>query len=211
MVLGIIPAGGKAERFGGCYKEMLPRGKDQLLLNRTVTALNFGGADRILVISSKEKIGLHANLLGAGFDYQIKRDTLWQSIMGSFPYKADWNLFAMPDTYYPQDIFDKSDMHKTDFNLGCFTTSRPARFGVIEDGQIIDKQHLPTGNYQAWGVLCWSKLVVDYWLNNLDKIKTYTDAFNLAMKHFGFTTCKLDYYFDMASWDDYKYFVQGEL
>jgi hypothetical protein len=211
MILGIIPAGGKAERFGSYPKEMLPCGKNQTLLDRTVMALNHGSADRILILTSPEKIAIHAGQLGPGYDYRISRDTVWHSIMESFAYQADWNLYAMPDTYYPQDVFDQSEMHRMDFNVGLFETTRADRFGVLIDGQIHDKEKLPPKTYLAWGVLCWTKNVVDFWLRNLEQIKTHTDAFNLAMKEFGYQACKVKYYFDMASWDDYKYFIQGEL
>lgn len=211
MILGIIPAGGKAERFGGCYKEMLPCGNNQLLIDRTVMALNHGSAEQIIVLTTPEKIGIHAKHLGAGFDYRISRDTLWHSIMDTFSYKADWNLFAMPDTYYPQDVFDQSEMHRTDFNIGLFETTHPRRFGILENGCIQDKENLPPKTYLAWGVLCWSKNVIDFWLKNLDKIDTHTDAINLALREYGYQTYKMKYYFDIASWDDYKYLIQGEL
>lgn len=211
MILGIIPAGGDGQRWGGtCLaKEMLPISKTETFLDHTICALHFGGADRIMLITNKEKIQMHAVHLGNSVDYRIRRETLWQSIMDSFSYEADWNLFAMPDTYYPKNIFDQTDMHIRDFNIGYFETLYPERFGVIIDGEIYDKQLLGTGEYSAWGVLCWSNLVVEFWLKNLDKIKNHTDAFNLAIKEFGYSSCKMDFYHDMAGWEDYEYYITG--
>lgn len=212
MILGIVPAGGNSDRFGGYPKELLPIGKGQILIDRTITALNFGGAEKIVILSSAEKIGLHAKHLGTGFYYSVKRDDiLWHSIMATFSYGADWNLFAMPDTYYPQDVFDKPEMHQTDFNIGTFETIYPERFGVLIDGEIRDKEKLGAGVYTAWGVLSWSKRVFKFWLDNIADIKTHTDAFNLAIKEFGYSKYNMEYYHDMASWEDYKFFVQGEL
>lgn len=209
MILGIIPAGGKAKRFGGYPKEMLPYDNNNVLLDRTVTAMCFGGAGAYLVLTTKDKIAAHAGRLGAGYDFRISQDTLWKSLKISFGYKASWNLFAMPDTYYPQDIFDRPEMHQTDFNIGYFETIRPERFGVIQDGQIYDKYDFDSGNYMAWGALCWSEKVVRFWIDHISEIKNHTDAFNLAMKEYGYTLCRMDYYHDMASWGDYEKFVTG--
>jgi len=211
MILGIVPAGGKAKRFDGCLKEMLPCGKDQLMIDRTISAFNLGGADKVLVLTTAEKIGIHAAHLGAGYDYRIGRDTLWHSIMEAFAFKADWYLFAMPDTYYPMDVFDHSEMHRTDFNIGWFETMVPCRFGVLMDGEILEKPKLGTGIYRAWGTLCWTNKVVDLWLNNLDKINEHTDAFNLAIKEFGYQDYKMAYYHDMATWEDYSAFIAETL
>lgn len=210
MKLGIIPAGGKAERFGHCLKDMLPVANGKLLIDRTAEAMRNGGADKILVISSKDKLHIHRNYLGDDFDYCVKQsDSLWQSIMFSFFYSAEWYFFAMPDTYYPLDVF--LYLQEKEFNLGTHKTNMPKRFGVLINDQICDKCDLDPGYYQAWGVLAWTKAVVEFWKSRLDDIESFTDAFNMAMHYFGFHTFEMQYYRDMASWDDYRELVRDYL
>ena len=43
-----------------------------------------------------------------------------------------------------------------------------------------------------------------------DDIPDYTYALNLAMKEFGYETFSLNYYYDMATWQDYSRFVTYE-
>lgn len=105
MKLGIIPAGGNAERFGGCYKDMLPINNSQLLIDRCIEAERIGGADCFLVITSKDKHAMHHHHLGDGYYFCLKAVSLWKSIVVSFAYDADWYFFGMPDTYYPTDTF----------------------------------------------------------------------------------------------------------
>jgi len=107
----------------------------------------------------------------------------------------------MPDTYIP----DKLDIPDGDFVMGLFQTNQPERFGVVFDGQIYDKSDLFTDTSQlAWGFLSWSKRVADYWIENLDSIQNHTQAFNMAMKRFGYNTFYLDYYYDVSCFEDYK-------
>jgi hypothetical protein len=126
---------------------------------------------------------MHINHLGGQVDYRVKTsEVLWNSIAESFSYKARLNLFAMPDTFFPLEIF--TDLIPDNFMIGYFETAKPWRFGVLTDGGIKDKEHLPTGTYQAWGVLGWTKKVVDFWQGN--QYESHTEAFNAAIKEFGY-------------------------
>jgi len=210
MKLGIVLAGGTADRWNNYPKELLPVGNGITLLDRSISIMKDSGADKIMFMTNNYKEHIHRYMLKDSVDYfmRIGQRDIWYSIAESFIYDADWNLYAMPDTYYPTDAF--KDLCKNDFNIGWFKTYRPERFGVIYDSEILDKQRLPVGQYQAWGVLAWSKKVVDFW-NKHSEITTHTQAFNMAMAEFGFNMKELKFYYDMASWDDYKEFIQGEI
>jgi hypothetical protein len=134
---------------------------------------------------------------------------MWDSMTESFSYDADKYLFAMPDTYIPIDIFQ--NFLQGDFTLGLFETLRPKRFGVLLDDEVVNKAELPVRKYQAWGVLGWTRKVVKYWQENAENIHDYTKAINVAMRKFGFTTKPMAYYYDLASWADYRDFITGEL
>ena len=203
--LGIIPAGGQALRFGGTLKEMLPC-KENTLLERAVMAMNTGYADDVVVITTPEKIGIHAaQLKNRNVWYRLALGSLWASLEDVMRIEYDQYMFAMPDTYFPGDCFD--DDHEGDFRLGVFKTNTPSRFGVVHEDVIWDK-YFDAGEYEAYGVVLWSSKVADFWAENSSKIRTHTDAFNLAMDEFGFELFNLDYYYDMASFDDYRKLVK---
>jgi hypothetical protein len=113
---------------------------------------------------------------------------------------------AFPDTYYPADIFKRE--FAGDFNLILFETDEPERFGVVADDAIWDKSDLYTGHQHAYGAVVWSMEVVEFWKDHLDVIIDHTHAFNLAMTEFGFETYHMDYYHDMATFEDYVEFLR---
>jgi len=203
--LGIIPAGGKASRFGGTMKEMLPC-DEHTLLDHCVAAMACGGATEITLLTTVDKIAIHARQLqGRHVTYRISAGSIWASLEDLFNVSQhDRYLFAMPDTFFPYDCFDRP--MDNDFTLGLFTTFMPSRFGVLHEGCIWDK-YFESGEYKAWGVLSWTKNVVEFWKKNNHSIKDFTQAFNLAMDEFGYSTFDLAYYYDMASFNDYKAFM----
>ena len=206
MKLGIIPAGGNSTRFRGCPKELLPIGKNKLMIDRAVDTLKKGGADTIMVYTNDKKINLHKSVLGNGVDY-VMQDIpgMWGAMLNAFNYNANQYMLVMPDTYVPLDIF--KDELTDDFCICYFKTKIDQRFGYIVDGEIQDKVKLPNGEYRAWGALAWTKKVVDFWLEHLTEITNHTDAINLAMKKFGFLKREMKFYYDLADWDDYSLLV----
>lgn len=209
--LGIIPAAGKAQRFGGVLKEMLPVSDGATLIKRTLTALNNGGCDMSLLITSREKMQAHAQHLEDWPVYYVIQSghkDIWSAIIESLPIHGKVNLFAMPDTFFPMDIF--KDFMQGDFVMGAFETTMPERFGVLTENGIVNKRQLPPGTYRAWGVIGWTDKVAQYWIEHVDQIETYTQALNMAMAEFGYHVKPMAYYYDLAAWADYQKFVRGE-
>ena len=221
-ILGIIPSAGKGSRWGGYYKELLPLGDGEWLLDRCIKSMNI--ADEILIITSKDKIGTHVSHLNdrfpnVSFTLQKEGYDIMGAIRSSYPFTCKYNLFAMPDTVYPKYLFDfffPIGDNEPDFLLGMFQTTMPERFGVLhvdKDGEkIVNKQKSKNENSTptvlAWGSMIWSDRVVDLW-QDLDIID-YTEAINVAIREFGFHSYPIDYYFDMATWKDYKEFIYGK-
>ena len=56
-----------------------------------------------------------------------------------------------------------------------------------------------------WGVLSWSRAVSDYWKGK--HYNSHTEAFNAALREFGSGSYLMDYYFDCASFADYRKLV----
>jgi hypothetical protein len=206
--LGIIPAGGKASRFGGVLKELLPCGEETLLA-RATRVMDKGAAEHVVLLTSPDRATVHVS---ATRSLLIASDaTLFKSIINAIELQAHWYLFAMPDTYIPIDTFYRK--MTSDFMLGVFRTDRPERFGVVNaDGRIEDKpQHLAGTNQLAWGALAWSSKVADFWRRNSTAFETHTQAFNMAIEKFGCQAWRMDYYYDMASWADYVELVTNVL
>lgn len=206
--LGVVPAAGRANRFGGVLKELLPVSDGATLIKRTLTAMYNGGCDTCLVVTNRDKIVTHASHLegwNVYFAEQKGKRDLWSAIVESFPIHGIENLFAMPDTYLPDDVF--VNFLEGDFTLGVFETTMPERFGVLTENGVVNKQPLPEGTYQAWGVLGWSDKVVKFWVDHMKFIETYTHAINMAMDEFGFSIKPMSFYYDLAGWVDYRGFV----
>lgn len=200
--LGIIPAAGKAERWNGMLKELMPT-NNSTFLDRVIAAMRAGRADAILLITNAQKAVMHIqHLCNEPIYYAVQQGNqdAWSAICESIPLRSGMNLYAMPDTYFNTDIFSK--MPEKDFNIGYFETQEAYRFGIITEHGIVDKQ--PFSGTKAWGVLSWSHRVAEYWKQNLNKIKTHTQAFNMALDNFEWSMTKLDYYYDIANFEYYK-------
>lgn len=206
----IIPAGGKATRFGGTLKELLPiNATDTPLLRALQNAVIGFDADEVLVISSLDKIKEHAYYVGRNMAhaapfirYSITTsDNLWEALDDVMPLHDGGIVLADTVTFVePQQI-------TAPLVFGVFKTFQPERFSVIRNDTIITKQPmLNAGHSLAWGVVLWSKEVVDYWRKH--QYETYDDAFRDAMRVFGYATFDLPYYYDLGSFEAYVEFLK---
>jgi hypothetical protein len=201
--LGVIPAAGKAERFGGILKELMPTLDGGTFLSHAANRL-FMSCSRTVVITTTEKIAEHARELNyyAFYAVQSGKSDIWSAIKTSLEFEADYYLFTMPDTLMPADSF--KGCAGSDFEMGMHLTDKPERYGVLRDGRIVNKQAGDAG--MAWGVLSWSRSVAEYWLSHT--IDNYTDAINMAISKFGVKTWSLDWYYDNASMFDYVEYIR---
>jgi hypothetical protein len=200
--VGIIPAAGRAVRFGGLMKELLPIGGGLSLLSHTCDLLE-RHCDEVIVITRPEKIAAHAGELSTRARYAVQGQgsDIWAAILTGLQTPADRYYFAMPDTYLEMpDVLPESN-----FVMGTFETCLPERFGVLVGNRVINKQAGLPIPALAWGFLSWSQEVRDYWLS--EEISEYTQAINRAISAFGCTTFALGCYYDMAAFEDYAAFL----
>lgn len=210
MILGLIPAAGNGNRWGGFSKEMLPVKEGCWLIDHTAQAMLNGGAEAVVVVASEAKIGFLARHLATRSDgtplfFAVQRGNqdMWSAIQEGLGFPAERWLFAMPDTYYPRDAFE--NIPDAPFGMGIFDTHRPERFGTLRDGQVINKQgRSDRGPYSAWGLLTWDASCVEAWERQGLTLSTYTDAINLAIARYGLHTWPLAYYHDFARLEDYE-------
>ena len=200
-MIGIVPAAGKAERFGGLLKELLPWEGGSLLAN-TVTILQQHCAN-VIVLTRPEKIMQHAQALdGYGVTFVMQEGDNLLSGLKSISWDSDYYLFAMPDTIFPFDAFPQG-WSKDRFLVGLFDTTEGHRFGVFVNGKIIDKNPQSRGReLQAWGLLGWPHSAMKILRETY--VKNHTDAFDLAIELTGFETFMMAYYHDIADFDSYR-------
>jgi hypothetical protein len=204
-VIGIVPAAGRAVRFGGTLKELLPWEGGHLLGN-TVTILQ-QYCENVIVITRPDKIMQHAQALeGYGATFVLQEGDNLLSGLKSITWDSDYYLFAMPDTVFPLDAFPETfDMSK--FQIGLFNTTEGHKFGVWredDDGGWIGDKHPENKDIprQAWGLLGWPRAAMQILRDTY--LKEHTDAFNLAIAEVGYETFPMAYYLDLADFDQYR-------
>jgi len=208
MRLGILPAAGKSTRWGGYPKELLPISNGQTFIARAIDSLQLSNCDVIAIVTSQAKISMHAHHIEGSRNivFAIQQgEELWGAITTAVEFPADEYYFMMPDTFLPLEPFPTS-LSKS-FGLGLFATEEPGRFGVLRDGIIVDKQPSSQPG-RAWGTLAWTRSVVEYWKK--ESYRSHTDAFNDAMRVFGYDEWHLDYYYDIGNMTHYAEFLLSE-
>jgi len=201
-MLAIIPAGGKAERFHGIYKDLLPLGDGRTLLGETLSRARAMGCTRAVVVTSAEKAAAHERAL-AGTDTTLLVSTgrgLWAAIAAALVIPSD-ALLLLPDTVFtpvePVPPFPLS--------FGVFPTNEPERFSVIRGDTIVTKEPGPPS--LAWGCVAWSVAVADWWQGQA--FSHYDDAFRGAMRRFGHRTFSIAGYEDFGAWPAYRRYVEA--
>ena len=197
--IGIIPAAGKATRFGGLYKELLPLPDGRSLLEHAMDRLRF--CDHIVIITNPEKADMHLAVVGKRASLQLQvGDEMWGAIKTAYnTHDADRYCMTMPDTYVKDDVFKY--MVGNSFGMGLFKTDEPERFGILQDGWVTDKFKDAAKPANAWGVLSWAKHVCDIW--NDTKVNNYTSAINTAITAVDYGTWNIGEYYDCADMQRY--------
>jgi hypothetical protein len=203
-MIAVIPAGGKATRFMGIHKDMLPVGNDQFLLSSAMDRARAMGARRCVIVTSSEKAALHERFLANNDSLLVSSSRgLWGAIRESFHFWEE-SILVLPDTLFTID----QPVPDTPFALGTFVTNEPSRFSILVNGVIITK---PGGivqtPQQAWGCAYWNKDVIDLWRER--HYADYDEAFNAALYAFGCHTFAIQDYQDFGDWASYKRHIQG--
>jgi hypothetical protein len=200
--IGIIPAAGKASRFGGILKEMLPAHDGVSLITHAYKRLR-AHCDLIVVVTNTDKVQHHMTAIkGVVFVEQQKQTDLIGAVQAAMEVKASRYLFTMPDTYASETAFD--NLPDSVLSLGLFLTHKPERFGCLVDGVVYDKKPSTPSPAMAWGALSWQSETKDIWLTS----PTLTDGLNSIIAKHGYSTWEMGDYYDMASMRDYADYIQ---
>lgn len=208
MKIGIIPAGGKSERWNGFPKEMMPTGNSWTLLDRMILLQTRALVDKVVIVSSTEKFALHEWWIDEhkkwpGVDIAVAdsiMDAIQTVIRG--PWKLTEGIFGMPDTYSDNPMFP--ELHDP-LELGLFKTKLSHRFGMLRGDQIVDKEAGEPG--RAWGAFMFNEDVAKFWVSR--EFEDHTDMLNQAMRKFNYGSWTLNQYVDIASYQDYVNMLRG--
>lgn len=196
--IGIIPAGGAALRFRGLQKELLPVSETETALDRCIFSMFVGGADEIFIITNNSRNIVHKTATVIYKDHPKLSDVF----ITAANLKAEWYYFSLPDTVYPTNIFTAKKT--APLMVGTFLTDKPERFGMIRNGQIVDKQ--PGAPGKAWGALILDSASMIYLASQAVKTYNHTAALN-ALLNLGYDEFPIEYYYDFATYNDYVEYV----
>ena len=214
LKLGIIPAAGKADRFGGIAKELLVAKDGTTLLQHAVSQLSF--CDLVLVITTDDKFVIHSKICGDCMFTQQFGDGFINAVFTGLQIEADRYFVVMPDTVFAPsvlDIFGK-DIEAGGYNYfyGYFMTRYARRFGVKIGSLWRDKPDLPDlaePNYKAWGMFGVGRDMRDRWieLRERDPGLDIPDLMTYSESNGRISSGKMTSYHDMASIEDYKEYL----
>lgn len=204
--VGIIPAGGQAGRFNGVMKELLPISQEECGLTRTIATMQAGGANEVWIVTNREKITAHWHAAGQIPGVHFKSHEckgVWEAIALCADVPADWYYFAMPDTIYPAEAFVREP--KFPVTAGTFYTDKPERYGMLRRNLIVDKEPGLPGN--AWGVWMWSFDAFQTLTAALGQLQDHTKALNVLISRYGVETFSMGFYYDFATFADYREYL----
>jgi hypothetical protein len=201
--IGIMPAGGKARRWNGYPKEMLPIGASWTLLDRMILLQQRALVDQIYLVSSQAKYDLHKWWINDHRKWPnvsiLLADSVQDSILNGINANGEADfIFSMPDTLTDIPLFPEE--LEAPLVLGAFHTTQSHRFGMIRGDGIVDKEEGPDG--EAWGAFMFNNEVARFWRRNAPFVD-HTAMLNAAMNAYDWTTWRIEKYLDVASFKDY--------
>lgn len=210
-MIGLIPAAGTAERWGGYFKELLPIGAGITLLDQCIHTLANAGCTRFVLVTNNNKLDTIARHIARKHDidvsYVLGGCTMWESIKNALPFcQLDRVIMSMPDTVVtlprPSELLDYP------ITFGTFATQEPGRYSVfLDNGTFLKSVALPIQYYLAWGVVSWSPGVSDIFRKM--EFADFDAAFNYVLRTCGYAFTPISSYHDMARFDDYARYLEA--
>ena len=205
MATLLLPSGGKAQRFGGIMKELLPidiRGTT-LLENAILTGRKYFDISKIVLITTEEKEPWHRKIVSQyPVEYRRQqRAELWGAIQDGLV--DDDMVLLLPDTVLSL-VKKHKVVQQTPMMLGVFITDEPERFSTVVNGKIQTKQ--PHGIF-AWGAMYWSR-EVSHFLDEVDA-GHYDEAFNKVLEQYQSSTFQIQDYKDLGDVQHYFEYIKS--
>lgn len=207
----VIPAAGKATRFNGIPKELLPIGPNNCGLTNAVRLANQIGHCSPVVVTNREKSDIHRRILvehnlDASIVVEHDHDCdMWGSVLqGIDPLRQGGVI--MPDTI---PVIDPSLHVAAPLVFGCFVANEPYRFSCLDlSGQVPTILTKPRIAHPmlAWGVVAWDEITANLFLTARDR--HFDRAFESVMRTRGFGIVMLQSYSDVGAFDHYKNYLR---
>lgn len=210
-MIGFLPTAGTNERWGAGYKELLPLGEKQWLLDNAIHSLFEVGCSEVVIATSPIKASvhmLHIQRLGIeNVSFILGGNTMWETMQNYFPYSIGHQetMMMLPDTM--TDISQAVSTPDSILTFGTFLTHEPERFSILVEDQFLTKPHNLTGKYRAWGAVRWNTVVSQFWMST--RPLSYDHAFNMAMEEYHWNQFDLPFYYDFANWNEYDSYLKG--
>lgn len=171
-LVGLLPAGGKAERFGGLPKFLLPTPEGSLL-NVWIERMKAQGVEQIIIGASAENRMIIERLVPRDcLVYLVNSSTMSETVLAARRWCGnDTVLLAMPDTFIRQPdgglgglrrgladntvvagLFAVREWQKKKLGM-CYTSVSVN--GELSVTKIVDKPGEFCTATHAWGVLGW--------------------------------------------------------
>jgi hypothetical protein len=211
----IVAASGKAERFGGIFKELLPamNGKSFLEINLEKSVNNFY---RTTLVTNKEKIYAHADLIiKRNWSDKVRivvRDINDGELLRAVQLGQDEfvsnNCLILADTYYEYlDYILFLNTYKIVF--GLFKIDKTERFSTldIKNKKLFTKEKT---QFPAWGFIGWGRKTgfrMDFTNANYDNIDGFFQR-EIEREECQLETFQLKNYFDIGTPERYAEFVK---
>lgn len=178
-MIGIIPAAGTAERFGGLTKFLLPCTGDELLITRLHRLMHkvFVNFDTEFFLHP-DNADLFKRLCNPRNVRAVKTNTMTETVLNACSY-SEPVLFGMPDTYFEDEqafvklaaaLDDGGNRPGADVVLGVFRARHDqySQGGMCKlDGDVVynvmDKMAEPRIGYDwIWGLMAWKPVFWDF-------------------------------------------------
>lgn len=219
----IIPSAGKATRFGGTLKELLPINPTDTPMLRAIQNAVLGmNADELMIITNAAKVQDHMNYVMQHAMYNLpisyRMQTFGKDLWGAIQSGFNWNQPTDGGLVLPDTITFVPELGEVTapITFGTFWTQEPERFSVLIEGTIRTKEIAKEqdvlerlAGYKAWGTVLWNAEVANYWMNEAPEYDHYDDAFRDAMQRFGYSTFELPYYYDVGTFSKYVEYLKG--
>jgi len=179
-MIGIIPAAGSAERFGGLPKFMLPCAGGELLITRLHRLMGLASPKAVTIYTRGENLDLVERHLSKYAVGDIDTKTMTETVLKAIKYRErDRTVFGMPDTYFEDEqafakiaaaLNDDGNRPGADVVLGVFRARHDqySQGGMCKlDGDVVynvmDKMAEPRIGYDwIWGLMAWKPVFWDY-------------------------------------------------
>lgn len=211
-MIGLIPCGGTAERWGGFYKELLPIAEHSWMLNECIMRLHSYGCDKFVIPVRDDKLAILSQHLQRHLQLPIAfipgcGNGMWPDLKRGMLFCGDETIImSMPDTLLEiANIDDVIPYSRSAIKFGTFQTEDPGRYSVLTGSGFIKHPELPKKTYQAWGMVSWRPEITEWFLSN--QFEQFDDAFNTISNKIGLYTYPITQYVDFANFEEYETYL----